>query len=302
MKTKQIFWGVFLISIGILILLRNYLNLDFELGDIWKLWPLVFVLVGVNLMIRNDTAKSIVSGLTGFILAVALYASVAGIFGWIRDDVDFRFDDSDFEISEYTTPYEKGIRNASLQVEAGAGSFVMNDSTELLFSASVEGKNNKYSLTANTDDESADLLFKMKSAKFFIKNKNRVELKLNTAPLWDLNFDIGAAAADFDLSSYNIESLDIEMGAASLKLKLGDINPESHIKIDAGASSIDILIPENAGCEIHTEASLSSKSFTGFTKISENLYRTENFKDASKKILLNMHSGISSINVNRYTW
>jgi hypothetical protein len=302
MKTRQIFWGVFLISIGILILLRNYLNLDFELGDIWKLWPLVFVLVGINLMIKNNTAKSVVSGLTGFILAVALYASVAGIFGWIRNDVEFRFDDSDFEISEYTTPYEKNIRNASLQVEAGAGSFVMNDTTELLFSASVEGRNTKYSLTADTEDDNADLLFKMKSAKLFIKNKNRVELKIHTAPIWNLNFDIGAAAVDFDLSSYNIENLDIDMGAASLKLKLGDINPESHVRIEAGASSIDIEVPESAGCEIHASVSLSSKNFNGFTKISENIYRTENYQDAPNKIMLDLQSGISSINVNRYAW
>jgi hypothetical protein len=301
MKTKQIFWGVFLISVGILILLRNYLNFDFELGEIWKMWPLVFILIGVNLMIKNIMVKSVVSAVTAFVLALALYASVAGLLGWIRDEAEFRFDEGEYELSEYMMPYREGIKNASLNVEAGAGSFIIYDTTGMLFRANVEGRNNRYDLVSDTTDLRADLFFKMKKTRVFNKSRNRVEINLNTEPAWDLSFKIGAAAVDFDLSQYKIGKFNIDMGAASLKLRLGSINNESRVNITAGASSIDIQVPENTGCEINTDVSLSSRNFRGFTKISENLYRTDNFKDSDEKIFLDIKSGMSSISVNRYS-
>jgi hypothetical protein len=302
MNTKQIFWGVFLISIGILVLLRNYLNYDFDIGDLWKLWPLLFVLLGINLMIKNNLAKSAIAGVTALILAVALYASVLGFFGWFRNDVQFRFDDDDYEVSEYTAPYEKGMKNASLRVEVGAGSFILEQPTDDLFNATVEGRKNNYSLTTNVADNTADIRFQMKNTKLFLKRKNRVEFKLNSEPVWDLKFEIGAAAVDFDLSRYNVENLDVDMGAASFKLKLGGNQPESRVSIEAGASSIDILIPEEVGCEIRTDVNLSSRKFRDFSKIKDNLYRTDNFDTAGNKILLELKSGVSSINVSRYSW
>jgi len=304
MKTKQIFWGVFLVSVGILILLRNYIDYDFSCGDLWKLWPLVFVLVGINLMLKNAAAKMLLAGLTALLLAFALYASVNGMFGWFRDKAEFNIhnDDGDYEVSNYSAEFEKGIKNAALHVEAGAGSFLLEDTTNLLFDSEVEGKNNSYTLTSRVDNKDADLTFKMKSTKIFGKHKNRVEMRLNPVPVWDLYFDIGAAAVDFDFSSFNVKKLSIHMGAASLRLNLGSISSETRVEIDAGASSIDINIPEETGCEINADVSLSSKQFEGFSKKDEHIYRTDNFDTAKKKIFIDLSSGISTINVNRNNW
>ena len=134
----------------------------------------------------------------------------------------------------------------------------------------------------------------------FNKMRNRIDLKLNTEPLWDLNFDLGAASVDFDLSPYKTENISVDMGAASLKLKLGDRAEETRLAIDAGASSIDISVPEDAGCEIKADVSLSSKHFDGFKNIESDLFRTDNFENAKKKIYISIDSGISSIKVTRY--
>jgi hypothetical protein len=299
MKTRQIFWGVFLISIGILIMFRNYLHLEF--GDIWQLWPLVIVMVGINIMIKNNTLKSVVAAVTAIILAVVLYASVTGIFGWFRHDTHFRFNHRNYDVTEYSAPYYKEIKTAILNVDAGAGSFIINDSTDLLFSAAVQGKRSNYGLTVDSSNSGSDILFSMESGSFFL-NKNKVEFKLHPQPLWNLNFDFGAAAVDFDLSEYNIEDMDIDLGAASLKLKLGSKNPESRISIDAGFSSVNISVPEEAGCEIRVDASLSSRNFRDFYKYEDNIYRTDNFEDTDKKIILSINAAMSSINVTRHSW
>ena len=134
-----------------------------------------------------------------------------------------------------------------------------------------------------------DINFKMKNTHFkFGKNnyKNSVEMSLNPKPEWELNFDIGAASMDLDLTPYKINKLDIDMGAAALNVKFGDLADVSRFKIDAGASDIDILIPESVGCEIKSDAALSSRNYEGFTKIKKNLYRTENFDSAAKRKFL----------------
>lgn len=304
MKTRQIFWGAFLISIGALILLRNFIQLELEWGDLWKIWPIVLVLIGINIIIKNNLAKSIISAASGLLLAFALYASVVSVFGLIKDG-EYHFDTdeaTDYEVSNYTAGFEKGIKMASLQVEAGAGSFELSDTTRELFNAQVEGKSNSYTLTSHVDKGSAEMLFKMKSKKFYFKQRNRVEFKLNPVPAWNLKFDIGAAEVNFDFSSYLVNNLDIQMGAAALTLKLGDLNKETHVNIDAGASSIDIEVPENAGCEIAADVSLSSKDFQGFSKYKGEIYRTDNFDKADKKIYIDLQSGVSSIKISRESW
>jgi hypothetical protein len=133
------------------------------------------------------------------------------------------------------------------------------------------------------------------------KIKNRVEVNLNPEPVWNMNLDLGAAAIDFDFSKFKVEKIDMHMGAASLKAKLGSLSDELKFNLDAGASSIEIWVPETSGCEIRTDVALSSKNFEGFSKIRSDFYRTENFESAKQKIYLEIDSGVSSLKVKRYS-
>ncbi len=53
----------------------------------------------------------------------------------------------------------------------------------------------------------------------------------------------------------------LDMGAASLDLKLGDKYPKTIVDIDAGASSIEIMIPDSSGCEINARCFNFIKTF-----------------------------------------
>ncbi len=80
-------------------------------------------------------------------------------------------------------------------------------------------------------------------------------------PIWDLNIDAGATSIDFDLEAFKIDKIDIDGGAASISLKLGDLNDKTDVRINAGAASITIEVPETSGCEIFTSTVISSKKF-----------------------------------------
>lgn len=305
MKTSHIFWGVFFISIGSLVLLGNLTDLNFTWNSAWKFWPMVLVLIGVSILVKNQMGKSIVAGLAAFVLALTLYASVSATTNLITNDFEINFDDNEavFDTTNFSQEFSDSIKTASLQFSAGAGNFKMITPTDKLVDFQTEGIKENYRLNRNDSGSHSDITFEMKNSHIKLgKNnyKNSIEMSLNAKPEWELNFDIGAASIDLDLTPYKVSKLDIDMGAAALNVKLGNISDVTRFKIEAGASDIDILIPDSVGCEINSEAALSSRNYEGFNKINKNLYRTENFEKSQKKIYIEIDCGVSSIDVRKY--
>ncbi len=309
MKTKHIFWGLFLITIGVLILLNNLGSLYIDLQDVWKFWPLVLVILGLSFLVKNNIVKSFLAALAALVLAVAIFAFFNSAFYF----VDNRFTindkgisvtiDGDVDTSNYNVPYNADIKNAKFNLKAGAGSFVIDDTTGQLLSAVTTGIKNNYALSRHGNNNSV-IELTMKNRKFAINDgnlKNKAFIKLNTNPVWDFNFDVGAASVDFDLSLFKTNKIKVRMGAASCKIKLGDKSDVTNLNLKSGISSIDILVPDSAGCQISTDLALSIKDFSGFSKVSDGTYRTANFDTSKNKIYLNLHTGVSSIKVERYS-
>jgi len=305
MKTSHIFWGVFFISIGSLVLIGNLTDISFTWNAAWKFWPMVLVLIGVSILVKNQIGKGIVAGLAAFVLALTLYASVSATTNLIDDDFEINFGDETavYDTTYFSQDYSDSIKTATLNFSAGAGGFKMLTSTDKLIDFRTEGNVSNYSLDRQDSESHSEINFDMKNRHIRLSNnnyKNSVEMSLNQKPEWELNFDFGAASVDLDLTQYKVSKIDIDMGAAALNIKLGDLADVTRFKIDAGASDIDILIPDSVGCEINSDAALSSRNYEGFTKISKDLYRSENFEKFSKKIYIDIDCGVSSIDVKKY--
>lgn len=308
MKTKHFFWGALFITIGALILLNNFFFLNFGWNDLWKFWPLVLVLWGVTIIVRNNYFKGLLAAVSGIILAFVIFATFKAGSEIFTDN--FKWDSNDFNISadgsenlqSYNDSYDPSIKEAKFHFESGAGAFVINGTSTDLISAKAAGIGYEFTVNKDSISHQADILLSMQGHHIRFRHgkfRNKAKIELNVNPVWDLNFDIGAASVDFDLRPFKTKNVDIDMGAASLKLKLGNNIDESHVSIKGGASALEIFVPENAGCDITTDISLSSKSFNGFNKISSDHYQTDNFQTAKNKIYLNIETGVSSIKVIR---
>lgn len=306
MKTSHIFWGILFIGLGLLILINNFSTLFMDWATIWKLWPLVVILLGVSLLVRHKYGKSFIAGLAAVILALAIFASFKTATHIFSNDFEVVFGDEgngNYVITDYTEQFDSTLEFATLNFDAGAGTFKILNSTENLFDAKTEGRKDYFDLTRYDSDSSSNIDFGMHKPRIrfgFSSYKNKVEMNLNPQPVWDLYFDVGAAKMDFDLSEVRTKKIDIDMGAASIKLKIGKSFPETFVKIDAGASDIDIFVPEESGCEINTDDVLSSNNFEGFVLKESDTYRTSNFDEAAKKIYIEIDCGVSSISVKRY--
>ncbi len=311
MKPKHIFWGLLFICLGILILLNNFGRLPNELTTLWKFWPAVFILLGIALLVGSNFIKGILSAFAAIILSVAIFSIFFNVTSTIDDHFVFDFDDEDngriiIDGNQKTKIFEKynsDIQKVNFHFDAAAGSFALKDTTkDYLYFIEASGHNLKSSFDISGKQADVDISSKMKIFSFHDRKlANKAIIRLNKNPMWYLNFDIGAASAKLDLTPFKVNTLNIDMGAASLEIKLGNISELTNVNIEAGASSINILIPESSGCQVETNTELSAKHFEGFENIDSGLYRTNNFETSEKKLLLKIDSGVSSISIKKYS-
>ncbi|HOI87574.1 MAG TPA: DUF5668 domain-containing protein [Lentimicrobium sp.] len=314
MSYRKIFWGVLLVIIGTLFILKNLGIIYFDWGTIWRLWPLILILWGISLIPVKDYLKLIFSilaiGLS--ILVVSKYDKTGYYsFGWDKSYRDKQYNypetdrwDSMSETQELFQSYESAIGRVELKLEAAAGTFRLEPSApkDKLMTFVKKGSIGNYSMTSQDEGDKRTIELSIQDSRVKVdKVGNYVRLGLHPDPVWDLDLDIGAASIDFDLSNYKVSELEVDGGASSIKLRLGDLNDYSSVNINAGAATIDLYIPENVGAELRTETALSSKNFKGFKKISNGLFRTDNYTTATRKADIRIEAAVSSLSVIRYT-
>lgn len=298
MKFRNIFWGIILIFIGVLFTMENLNVIDFDWYNMWRLWPVIIILWGISILPVKDIIK----------IALVMVVLGGSIYYMVNDNVKWRIQDDNYtEISskavnqEFQVPYEDSTTTATFHMEMAAGSLSMYEVTDQLVDFRKSGSLIDYRYIVKQEDGDVDVRILMDDdVSYNSKQKNRIDVKLSPIPVWDLNFEVGAAEVNLDFTSYRIEKLDIEGGAASFNLKLGDLYAETHVDIEAGASSIDLRIPESSGCELKINTVLSGRTITGFEKIDHGLYRTENFDQAENKIYMEVNAAVSSYTIKRY--
>ena len=148
MKTSHIFWGIFLISLGSLVLIGNLTDLNFTWHSAWKFWPMVLVLIGVSILVKNQIGKNIVAGLAALVLALTMYASVSATSNLIDDDFEINFDNEEavFDTTNFSQEYSDSIKTVTLNFNAGAGGFKILTPTDKLIDFMTEGNVNGYVL------------------------------------------------------------------------------------------------------------------------------------------------------------
>lgn len=299
MNSGKLFWGSFLISVGVLFLLVKYEIILSSFDFIWNIWPLIFVFWGLSLIFKGNTYKPIISALFGIFIAIIIFGLIYSSF-W---EFNFDSDNKNTFTQKYSKELEVDVKTVNLSLESGAGVFVIKDTTSNLIDADSYGTLGKYEYYYSKEDSIANLDINMESKNvdaFRFKFKNELNIKLNTKPKWNFIFNVGASKNKFDLSPFKINNLRLSTGATSSKIKLGDKSDSTNVDIDMGASSLTLEIPKNVGCSINLELPLGSKKLRDFRKTEDGFYRTENFESSKKKIFINVNGGVSSFKVYRY--
>ena len=308
MSYRKIFWGLLLVLIGVLFILKNTGVLFFSWHSIWHLWPVILILWGISIIPVKDWIKLVLSLVTVIVtfFAVQQYSpkdNQKWDFEWNdRKDRDNKDEDNVITYNNVMSEdYDSLTKYAELKLNIGVGNFTIKDTTNMLIEVKHDNDNANYSMTAKVEDSTAIVDLSLEKGEFNEgKVSNNVNMKLNPNPIWDLDLNVGAAEVNFDLSGFKTRNLKIQGGASDIDIKIGAALPLTDMKLEAGAASITIRIPEGAGCEIISNTFMSSKDFKGFTKIANQKYQTPNFATSTNKIMINLQAGVARVDVIRY--
>ncbi len=305
-RFKNIFWGVILLVLGVVLALKNFGVIYFSWRALLQLWPILLILWGVSVLPLRASIKVILAlGVAALAVAIVYYKSPQfeekWFWQWNEDDSEWTERDWTPLEQSLTEPWDSSVKVATLKIDAGAGKYIITDTTHSLIYFFKAGNLGPFNLESYDDKEGRKLHISMKKSRIDMgKVKNDVHIKLNAEPIWNLEFNAGAAEMNLDLSKFKVKNFQLSSGAVSAQLKLGALVDTAQVEIEMGAASLTIAIPKEAGCQVKTETLLTSRNLEGFDKIHSGLYQTPGFEKSARKIFIEVESAVSNLSIEKY--
>lgn len=325
MKSRNLFIGILVLFIGVVALLSTLGVFNFHWSILWRLWPFMFIILGISLLPVHEYVRS---GL--LVLALGLGCLFYHIEGkdyepnvikrffkrhftqWTwnnkddEDDADDEAEDvsttADFLAEQHFSEPYTAVDRASIDIDFGAGDLTLKSACAELATVDAESNLVKYSFRTehNTNEVAVFVSGKGQTKGIARKIANDLDIALCNQPVWNFNLDMGAANADLDFTPYRVENININGGACDLDLKVADHGCDIQININTGASDIDILVPESMDCQINLDSAITGKDFKGFEKIERGLWQTPGFGQGENTVIINLDCAVSDLSVERY--
>lgn len=299
--TGTVLLGTGLIVAGIIFLLGSLDVIDVHLENIWQLWPLAVIALGISFLKLTGVWRLVVTGI--FIIA-SLGLLVVTL---TRQDGAFSWGQSNNHGKESRVSIDRqndSIERLSLTVNTGAMKMnIASQNGRQLATATLDASE-RFSLnqSSTTTGSTQEATITTKGSGFGIINLRNANLSVRVAkdiPL-HLRIDAGASLLDADLADLRLQEFMIDTGASKVNAKLGNKEDTTKVSIDAGASSITLLVPKDSGVRVEHDGGLTGTDFQDIPKVKDGLYESTNFNSAVKKIVIVSDAGASSIKIERY--
>lgn len=299
--------GVTFIFIGVIWMLAKLGYINFSIiGAIIDLWPLVFVVIGVNIIFKRVAYIGLLTWV-GFLTAIVAY----GMYFQPQDrmfESDIFTDQPSNTVSSLKTisdsiPREgnENVKEADLELNLSAANLSMGVSEDQLID---------YVIPDRVVDTKFDISGSNASFKFSEKNNTALnnlarnnmsyDLFLNKDVLWFIDVNMGAADCKLNLSEVPVRDLEINGGAGDFNLELSDLQEKSDVSLNMAAGDANIVVPKNVGVKISVNGVISDHNFQeeGLNKVN-GTYETPDYDQAAKTIYIEINSAASDITLER---
>jgi hypothetical protein len=287
---RGLFWPLLLIALGVLFLLANY---GYVTGVSWvgvlNLWPFLLILMGLDLALARRwpvptllaQAAVIVAGL----VLVATAPSLAGGFVLFRDH--------GVGVADVSVPRD-GATSLRLHVNGGAGRYrVSAGATQLVEAHSADEDlrvrtQGTDRIDVRIDQVGGDSIF-----------RGAADITLRLASEVPMSFDLNAGAGEFeiDLADVAVTDAQINTGASQLKLVVGRPKGDAAYRVNAGASSLTVAVPEGVEARVSTSGAILDVRSENprLTSSGGGSLETHGYASASDRVTVTITAGASSI-------
>lgn len=286
MNRHNLFWGLALLVLGLLLLADN-LGL---LGgvNVWAIfWPLALIALGVRILWRSTDHRD------------AWTTRSAG-------DTSLRTADSPSipagrRAGEAVRLPLQGARRATLHFHHGAGELRLDAAAapDELLSGIFEGGLD-HRLSGGPDEVTVDLSVPAGTLTPLDFNGGlNWTLGVNPVIPLALDMELGASRNRLDLHALQVKDLRLQTGASATEVMLPERAGEVRVVIRAGAASVQLSVPENVSARIHAGGGLSSTQINTarFPQVGPGEYCSPDYEVAANKVDIDVETGLGSVNV-----
>jgi len=295
-RYPSVVWPVILIAAGVLFLLSNFGYLDLNFSELWRLWPLLLVLMGLDILLGR---RSVIGNIIVLLITIAV---VAGVVLFLSASPGLLGLSPAGAVDHFAEPLA-GLAQADLEVDFAAGQFNitrLTDSPSLIEADLELATSRKPAWTINRRDDRAEMLLKYVRGDW-IENWNwhggdRWSLRLSPEVALSLDVDVGAGDATISLIGLNVQDLKVESGAGQTKIifpQKGDFSGG----ISGGVGAVVLEIPVEMAARLQIDRGLSALDISSrFTKEND-VYRTDDWETNPNRVDLDVDVGVGLLTI-----
>lgn len=299
-----------LIALGVIFLLNSLEIVPWSVwGTLGRFWPLILVLIGVEIILRQTRAGwavSLVASLAVVVLAVGLVAGAAQL-GWVNDlalPVGDRVQGVSLAEQASVSRDLNGIREARASIDFGAGKLVLNSLSDapdklVVVDYSVGAVGHVPRLNVSQSGAQGNLRISGGQDFQFGRRPEADQWNVHLSPdvPLDLALKLGAAEGNVDLAGLKIKTLQLDVGASNLTVSFPAGAGSSRATVNAGAASLTLEIPAGVGARIVSESGLASINASSRYTKSEGVFTTSDYQTAANRLDIDLKAGVSSVNI-----
>lgn len=295
-------WPFVLIGAGILVLLFNIGAVTWDsLGRIAGLWPVVLILVGIELIISRTVARPIAIPMNLAISAVTLVGVLALAMSGASWPVGSWWPAASTQtmVSSAVLP---DTGQARLDINYGAAGLNVHAATTGtdLYRATVTYAGSpapsvwfdKSSGTVHVDRGSRSPFAFLPAGQ-----QEKVDLVLSDRIPWVINVNAGASQQTLDLRGLTIASVRMNSGATSAEIDLPNPTGIVPIKINGGAMNAHLVIPTGVTVQLVASGGFNSLNVDGqqLSGIGQQSWQSPGFAQAVDRFEIQFSGGASSV-------
>jgi len=281
-----------LIGIGAILLLNNVGYLDWTVWDVIRLWPILLVSAGLEVLVGRRS-------LWGSVAAAAVIVTLIGGAIWLGGTTGLGRPRGSVEEISYDLSDAEGAR---IRLEPAVGRVEIDalaDSANLIEGTVGSGGHSGLDRYHDAGDP-AELTLSTRSNGAF------VAVGLNPSAVWDLSIngetdldlavDLGIGDAAVDLGDLAVDEADFEFGIGSVTMILPRTGDAS-VGVDGGIGTVSLTVPEGAGVRIVLDSGLVGRSLPDHYRRDGDTYTSPNYLTADTTVDVRVGLGIGSIRV-----
>lgn len=282
---------ILLIGIGGL-LLASRMGMAVDFIAILRMWPLLLIAVGVDLLIGR---RSLYGALAAAVIVIAMFAGAFWLFG-VTDvsnvsSEEFRVELGDYDSMElYLDP---AVGRVAIDAMEGEGKDALTATISTVLGEVVDSN-----VTERDGYQRVSLRAQGMWTGRSIDSWGAQpgwELLLNPALSYDVELDLGMGQIELDLTEIALEGLTIEMGIGQTVLSLPD--GEYRAVIEGAIGELVVNIPRGAAVAVTADTGIANRSLPADFTRSGDRYLSPAYEAGAGAIELALGQAIGNLRV-----